>query len=184
VIPRLIALVLPLGLDTLAVAAALGAAGISPSSRLRISGLFTAFEAGMPLIGLAVGAPLGHAIGSAADYLAISVLLAFGIYALLSADDDEQTQLTQVTQIHGAKALLLGISISLDELAIGLTLGLLRLPIALVVILIAFQAFLVTQLGLGLGHRLSERFRENAERLAGATLATLGLVLLAEKLTT
>jgi hypothetical protein len=73
------ALVLPLGLDTFAVVAALGTIGVSPARRLRISLLFTASEAGMPLIGLGLGAPLGHAIDSAADYLAIGVSLAFGL---------------------------------------------------------------------------------------------------------
>ncbi len=179
---KLIALVLPLGLDTFAVAAALGAIGVSPRRRLRISLLFTAFEAGMPLIGLALGAPLGHAIGATADYIAIAVLLAFGLYTLLSSEQDEQARLGQLTQIHGLGALLLGITISLDELAIGFTLGLLRLPAGLVIVLIALQAFILTQLGLRLGNRLSERLREGAERLAGLALTTLGLVLLAEKL--
>jgi hypothetical protein len=80
VVAKLIALVLPLGLDTFAVAAALGAVGVSAARRLRISFLFTGFEAGMPLIGLALGAPLGRAIGGSADYVAIGVLLAFGLY--------------------------------------------------------------------------------------------------------
>jgi putative Mn2+ efflux pump MntP len=84
--------------------------------------------------------------------------------------------------MHGVGALLVGVSISLDELAIGFTLGLLRLPARLVIALIALQAFIVTQLGLRLGNRLSERLREGAERLAGAALAALGIVLLAEKL--
>ncbi len=73
-------------------------------------------------------------------------------------------------------------SISLDELAIGFTLGLMRLPATLVIALIAAQTFAVTQLGLRLGARLSERLREGAERLAGVALTVLGLVLLAEKL--
>jgi len=60
---KLLALILPLGLDTFAVAAALGMVGVPPQRRLRISVLFTAFEAGMPLIGLALGAPLGRALG-------------------------------------------------------------------------------------------------------------------------
>jgi manganese efflux pump family protein len=179
---KLVALVLPLGLDTFAVAAALGALGGSPPSRLRISLLFTAFEAGMPLIGLGLGAPLGHAIGSAADYIAIGVLLAFGIYTLQSSGTREEERVAQLTQLHGLGLLLLGVSISLDELAIGFTLGLLRLPAALVIVLIALQAFIVTQLGLRLGARLSERLREGAERVAGLALAVLGLVLLAEKL--
>jgi putative Mn2+ efflux pump MntP len=49
------------------------------------------------------------------------------------------------------------------------------------IVLIALQAFAVTQLGLRLGTRLSERLRERAERLAGAALTGLGLVLLVEK---
>ncbi len=42
------------------------------------------FEAGMPLVGLALGAPLGHAIGGAADYIAIGVLLARALHAASS----------------------------------------------------------------------------------------------------
>ena len=181
-VAKLAALVLPLGLDTFAVAAALGVAGVSPSRRLRISFLFTAFEAGMPLIGLALGAPLGAAIGGAADYLAIGVLLAFGLYTLLGRERDEQQRLGQLTKVHGLGAVVLGLSISLDELAIGFTLGLLRLPAGLVIVLIALQAFVLAQLGLRLGSRLSERVREGAERLAGAALTGLGIVLLTEKL--
>jgi len=179
---KLIALVVPLGLDTFAVAAALGTVGVSPARRLRITLLFTAFEAGMPLIGLALGAPLGAAIGGTADYVAIGVLLAFGLYTLLASDQDEDKKLGQFTQIHGVGALLLGVSISLDELAIGFTLGLLRLPAGVVIALIALQTLIVTQLGLRLGNRLSETLREGAERLAGAVLTGLGVALLAEKL--
>jgi hydrogenase/urease accessory protein HupE len=49
-------------------------------------------------------------------------------------------------------------------------------------VLIALQTFIVTQLGLRLGSRLSDRQREGAERLAGAALTGLGPVLLAGKL--
>jgi putative Mn2+ efflux pump MntP len=51
-------------------------------------------------------------------------------------------------------------------------------------VLIAVQTFVVTQHGLRLGHRLSERLREGAQRFAGLVLAVLALVLLAEKLIT
>jgi manganese efflux pump family protein len=181
VVAKLIALVLPLGLDTFAVAAALGMIGTTPATRVRVSVLFTAFEAGMPLIGLALGAPLGHAIGAAADYVAIGVLLAFGLYTLVASEERDERRLAGLAEARGTGALLLGLSISLDELAIGFTLGLLRLSAILVIGLIALQTFVVTQLGLGLGDRLSERLREAAERLAGLALTGLGLVLLAEK---
>jgi manganese efflux pump family protein len=178
---KLIALVLPLGLDTFAVAAAIGMIGVSASEQRRISLLFTGFEAGMPVIGLALGAPLGHAIGAAADYVAIGVLIAFGIYTLSTADEDNE-RLAELTQMRGLRVVALGVSISIDELAIGFTLGLLHISAVLVIALIAVQTLVVTQLGLRLGGRLSERVREGAERLAGLALATLGLVLLAEKL--
>jgi putative Mn2+ efflux pump MntP len=144
--------------------------------------LFTAFEAGMPLIGLGLGAPLGRAIGSAADYVAVGVLLAFGLYTLLGAEEHEQLALARLAPLRGPRALLLGLTISIDELAIGFTLGLLRLPAGLVIALIGAQAFTATQLGLRLGHRVGERLRERAERLAGLALTLLALALLGEKL--
>jgi putative Mn2+ efflux pump MntP len=179
---KLVALVIPLGLDTFAVAAALGMLGTTSSTRLRISVLFPAFEAAMPLIGLALGAPLGRAIGDAADYVAIGVLLAFGLYTLIASEERDGRAIARFAEARGTGALLLGLSISLDELAIGFTLGLLRVPAALVIALIALQAFILTQLGLRLGNRLSERLREGAERLAGLALTALATVLLAEKL--
>jgi len=175
---KLIALVLPLGLDTFAVAAALGVTGASSTQTVRLSLMFSCFEAAMPLIGLGLGAPLGRAIGSTADYVAIGVLLAVGLYMLLG----DERQLSGVAELRGARSLLLGLSVSLDELAIGFTLGLLRLPVVLVIALIAGQAFVLAQLGLRLGGRLGARTREGAERLAGLALGGLALGLLIEKL--
>jgi len=184
VIAKLLALVIPLGIDTFAVAAGIGMLGPSAATRVRVSTLFTAFETGMPLIGLAVGAPLGRAIGGTADYVAVAVLLAFGLYTLLGSEAGEERALASLANPRGPAMLLLGVSISLDELAVGFTLGLLRLPVVPVIILIAVQTLVVTQLGLRLGDRLGERRREAAERLAGLGLTVLGLVLLAERLAT
>jgi len=80
-------------------------------------------------------------------------------------------------------ALALGMSISLDELAIGFSAGLLRLPIAALVIAVAAQALIATQIGVRLGSRAGERTREATEKLAGAALIVLGIVLLLERLT-
>ena len=68
---KLLAFVLPLGLDSFAVAAAIGAAQVMTArQRLRISLVFVIFEGGMPLIGLGLGSALAHGIGQIADYLA------------------------------------------------------------------------------------------------------------------
>jgi len=176
----LLGFVLPLALDSFAVAAAVGSAGtLSASTRWRITALFVLFEAGMPLLGLALGAPLAAAIGPAANYVAAAAVIAVGLWMLLH-DDDEQAE--RLVSAHGAALLGLGVSISLDELAIGFGLGLAHLPLVPVIVGIAAQALIATQLGLWLGARVAERFREAAERLAGVVLIVLGVVLAVEQL--
>ena len=174
----LVGLVVPLGLDTFAVAAALGMAGVSARDRTRVSLIFTAFEAGMPLIGVFAGNLAGRAVGDAADYLAIAILIGLGLFMLRPQADDEETQVSLLSRTRGLALLGLGVSISIDELAIGFTIGLLKFPVLLIVVLIGIQTFVVTQLGIRLGARIGERLREGAERIAGGVLVALGLVLL------
>lgn len=178
---KLIAVIVPLGLDTLGVALALGVAEVSPRRRLRIALLFASFEAAMPLIGVALGAPLGRSIGVAADYAAAALLVALGTY-LLIVGDNENDRLRTLTTGGLLGALALGVSISLDELAIGFSAGLLRLPVLTLVLAVAAQAFIVTQIGLLIGARVGKTIHEASERLAGVALLALGGVLLIERL--
>jgi putative Mn2+ efflux pump MntP len=63
---KLLAFTLPLCLDTFAVSfAVLGEMRLTRAQRIRVIVLFIAFEAGMPLAGMALGAPLTHLTGSA-----------------------------------------------------------------------------------------------------------------------
>lgn len=179
---KLAALVVPLGLDTFGVAVALGLAGLPHDKRLRISLLFAGFEAVMPLIGVALGAPLGHAIGSAADYIAAALIIALGIY-MLFAENDQPDRLLSLTRSGLFGAVALGVSISLDELAIGFSAGLLRLPIPALVIAVAAQAFIATQIGISIGARVGAGTREATEKLAGVALIALGAILLVTQLT-
>jgi len=180
---KLVGLIVPLGLDTFAVAAALGIAGLKKQDRLRVSLLFTAFEVGMPLVGFFGGRFVGNVAGNAADYLAIAILIALGVYILWpKSEETENKRLSLLGRTRGLAAIGLGISISTDELAIGFTIGLLRFSILLILVLIGIQTFVATQLGIRLGARLGERIKEGAERLAGVALAALGLILLMEKL--
>ena len=176
----IIALVLPLGLDTLAVSAALGVGGVSAAQRMRTSFLFGAFEAAMPLVGLGIGHEVGVAIGAAANYAAIGVLLALGIHILVVDEDDREHRPALGRGILASVAL--GLLISLDELAIGFTLGLLHIPVLPVVVLIALQTLIVAQVGMRVGQGIGDRLREGAERLAGVALALLAIGLLIARL--
>ena len=180
---KLLAFILPLALDSFAIAATLGAAGtITARQRLRVSLVFVAFEGGMPLAGLGLGSALAYGIGHTGDYLAAAAVMGIGLWMLLSDDEDEEGKAARIMTSRGLALLGLGISISLDELAIGLSIGLTRLPVIIVIIAIAAQAFLAAQLGLAAGARIAESWRERAERLAGIALILLGIYLIAERL--
>ena len=101
---------------------------------------------------------------------------------LLHEEEDEGEKVGQLAGGRGLVLLALGISISLDELAIGFTIGLLHLSLWLAVVLIGTQAFLFAQLGLRLGAHLNETLRERAEQLAGLALLALAVLLGVEKL--
>ena len=178
---KLILFVLPLGLDTFAVAAALGVRGLPRRERLRVSLLMSSFEMAMPVVGLLLGRGLGTLVGAAADWVAIAVLGALGAWMLLHDEEDEGARVAQLGSRSPTVLLGLGISISLDELAMGFTIGLLHLDLWLAVVLIGAQAFLVAQLGLRLGAKLGEALRERAEQLAGLVLLALAILLVLEK---
>ena len=187
---RLLFFVLPLGLDSFAVAAAIGAAQAagqetgqvaSRGLRLRVSLVFVVFEGGMPLIGLALGSALARGIGQVASYLAAAAVIGIGGWMLFARGDDEE-RAARVLTSHGLALAGLGISISLDELAIGFSIGLVHLPVTAVIVAIAAQAFLAAQLGLALGARIAERWRELAEKGAGLVLILLGIYLATEQL--
>jgi manganese efflux pump family protein len=172
-------LLLPLALDTFALAAALGVAGLEPQDRLRVALVFTVFEAGMPIVGILAGRLVGGLIGAWAGYGGIVLLIVAGVLLLRPGkeEDDEERRLKLLAHARGLAMLDLGLSISVDELTIGLSAGLLGLSIAVTVIWVAVQAFLAAQVGLRFGARVGEALRERSEQVAGIALIAVALVL-------
>jgi putative Mn2+ efflux pump MntP len=177
-------LLVPLALDTFALAAALGMAGLETRDRLRVTLVFTAFEAGMPIVGVLLGRAAGSFLGAWAGYGGIAFLVVAGVLLLRPGrdEDGEGRRLRLLAHARGLAIIDLGLSISVDELTIGLSAGLLGLSILLVVIWIAIQAFIAAQVGLRVGARLGEEVRERSEQVAGAMLIMVALVLLALRL--
>lgn len=171
-----IVLFLSLGLDTLAVSVGLGLSGLPRSRWWRVGLTFAFFEGLMPILGLVVGARLGRAVGVWADYGAAALLILVGVLAIreaLSDDDDDD----RATSVKGRQLLLTALSVSLDELAVGFSLGVLHVPVGPALAYIAVQALAVTYLGLSFGRHLGARLGERAELGSGVLLTLLGIAL-------
>jgi putative Mn2+ efflux pump MntP len=179
----LAAIMLPLGLDTFLLAAALGVAGLPADRRTRSSLILAAFEAGMPIVGSIIGVAVGQILGGFAGWIAIAVLAIAGLLMLIPADEArEAARVRLLARASGLAIIDLGLAISVDELAIGFSLGVLGLPIPVVVIWLGMQAFVLAQLGMRLGSRVGEELRARGEQLAGGVLLTVAGVLLVLRL--
>lgn len=172
-------LVLSLGLDTFTVAVALGIGGIGRRSRWRVGGSFALFEGGMPLAGFLAGRLISGALGEIASIVGIAVLFSVGAWMVYESCSGGAEAELHVESWRGL--MVTSISVSLDELAIGFSMGALGLPIGITVALIAVQAFTLTLLGTAIGNRVGEVLAERAETVAGLVLCGLALGLVTEK---
>jgi putative Mn2+ efflux pump MntP len=172
----LIPLVLSLSLDTFAVSTAVGIAPLAPTVRLRFAACCALAEGLMPLLGVALGSLLGR-VERVADWAAVALLLGAGLWTAREAleDEDEVAEALVRAEHGGLTYLLAALAVSLDELAVGLAAGALRLPLLPVVLAISIQALLASLLGLWLGGLLGRRAGARAALLAAAALCATGI---------
>lgn len=184
VVLRIVAFVLPLGLDTLALSLALGLRNVG---LWRPALVFALFEGIMPLLGIALGRLVGLRFETLAVVVGGLILMAVGVHAIQEALSDSD-EAEQVSFSSARSSLLAGIAISTDELAIGFPLGASGLPLAPVLIAIAMQAFVVTALGIMAGNRIGAAIAGRASRYAGVAAGIVfflvGAWLIGEKLST
>lgn len=175
-----------LGLDTLAVSLGLGLSGLPRSRWARVGLTFALCEGLMPVFGLLIGQRLGALFGEIAGYIAAGILIVIGGLEIKEAvldDDDDDDEEPMPAGEKQRPLILIGLSVSLDELAIGFALGVLHVPLGPALAYIAVQAFALTFVGLLIGRRLGRRFGERAELAAGLVLALLGVALLVSEFT-
>jgi manganese efflux pump family protein len=81
----LLLLAASVGLSNFAGAIGIGVSGTDAGVRWRVGVVFGAFEAGMPIVGLAVGQRLTAGLGDATRWAGAAMLIAVGTYALVDA---------------------------------------------------------------------------------------------------
>jgi putative Mn2+ efflux pump MntP len=180
VILKIVAFVLPLGLDTLAIAIALGLRGLSP---WRPAFIFAIFEGIMPIFGIVLARIIGLRFETAAVVIGGMILIGIGFNAVREAMlGPEGAEGVSFSSFRAS--FVAGLAISTDELAVGFPLGASGLPIATVLIAIAAQALFVTAFGIAVGNRVGSALGRRASRYAGVAagiaFSAVGLWLILE----
>jgi putative Mn2+ efflux pump MntP len=170
-IPSMI-LAAPLGTDSAAMCTGFGARGrMSLRRRLVISGTLTAFEALMPVVGIMLAGVVGESLGESARWIGGALLVLLGVH-MMRADDGE----TGPAPIGAGALLLAGLAVSVDEIAVGVSLGLGSVNVPVLVGTIGTIVFAATMAGLTLG-ALVARHADVAGKLAAWALVGLGILL-------
>ena len=209
----LLLFVLPLGLDTLGVSISLGiqaqqkeiAEVVESGQRfpgwLNTAILFSLAETLMPVVGLVIGFAASLLISSIMHFVGPLLLMGVGLWELFEEVREytgkKKGQKSNASRYKGPvkeqfewrRQALLALSISLDELAVGFSLGTITVSHAsgrtinpiILCILIGVQGFLMTVIGISLGSMLRARLKpvkEWSELLSAVLLVGLGVWLL------
>jgi putative Mn2+ efflux pump MntP len=159
----------PLGTDSAAMCTGIGATGrLTMRRRLTIAGVLTSFEAGMPVVGVLLAGVIGEALGESARYAGGALLAALGVWMLTHGHDE-----TRPGTYRLGALMVAGLAVSVDEIAVGVSLGLGGVNLPVLVTTIGVIVFAATMAGLTLGGLLSAH-AERAGKLAGYALILLG----------
>lgn len=167
-------LIVSLGLDTLAVSVGLGLSGVR--GRLRIAAVFGIAEGVMAAVGILLGIGLGRVVGHAASLVGGGVLVLLAIYLLIreAGPEDSDAERTPPSHLSGLTLWSFAAAISVDELAVGVSVGLTGLGLGLAAV-VAAEAFCFAGIGLTFGARLARFAGSLADRLAAWVLLLLGI---------
>lgn len=140
----------------------------------RLSFHFGLFQFMMPIIGWAVGGTIVRFIADWDHWIAFALLLYVGS-KMIKASLEEGESHNDMDPTRRWMLVMLAIATSIDALAVGLSLAMLRVQILYPSIVIGIVAAAMTALGLALGKRLGTRFGKRMELVGGLVLIGIGL---------
>lgn len=178
-----------LGLDAFSLAMGMGVKGVNRRYEIQFSSTVGVFHIMMPLIGLEAGLALGKLLGVWAGRLGALVLIYIALDFIIKGYREIRPQSIKFSEgrslFQGVKVkragwagiLILALSVSMDALTVGFSLGTFKMPLFLTVMIMGFTAGIMTALGFA-GGRLFGRLLGIYAQMAGGVV----LLLLAVKL--
>lgn len=158
-----------LGMDAFSLAIGIGLKGISRRRALFLCVLIGLFHVGLTFFGLYAGMLLQDVLGQLAKWLGSFLLFGLGLHMLYASFFGKEEDVSFNTTVPGM--LLFALSVSVDSLSVGFSIGLRSTAFGIVSALtFGIAAALMTGIGLFVGKRFN--------RIAGKMGEVLGAVIL------
>ncbi len=174
-----------LAMDCFAVSLGLacGAKGLTMKQAVRMAAFFGGFQFVMPVAGWFAGDRLLGLIRNFDHWIAFGLLALIGgrmIYESFGLSEEEKA--CRPDQTQGMRLAVLSLATSIDALAVGLSLGVIRSSILYPAAVIGLISFVLTIAGAKLGPVSGRIAGRRAELLGGFILIGIGLKILVEHL--
>jgi manganese efflux pump family protein len=174
------------GLSNFGAAIGIGVSGVGGGTRIRVAVVFGVFEAGMPVLGLALGHSLASGLGQAAHWLGAVMLIAIGagslVYAWRSrgrASGSGSGPDREARQWRTGRVVLSGLALSVDNLAAGFAIGAYHVSLGVAAVTFGAVSVAMSLVGLELGARIGAAAGDRSELIAGAMLIAVGAAMAA-----
>lgn len=141
---------------------------------------FGAFQALMPAIGYLLGSRFQQSITAYDHWIAFILLVLIG-GNMVKESFDHETE-TSSPSINFKEMLVLAIATSIDALAVGVTFAFLQVSLIPAISIIGITAFVMSFLGVKVGHVFGTKYKSKAEFAGGLILIVIGGKILIEHL--
>ena len=174
---------LALAMDAMTVSLSAAAAGFTRQKRatFRLAFHFGLFQFLMPILGWFIGFNIVHLIEKIDHWIAFGLLAFVGTRMILEAIEKKDIAFRNDPS-RGMQLVGLSIATSIDALAVGLTLALVKVNVWYVSLIFGLITGSVCVVAIKIGHFLRKKFSSSAEVLGGIILIAIGLKILIEHL--
>jgi len=181
---KILAIAVALAMDAFAVSIATGVNLKNVNSRqlFRLSWHFGLFQALMPIIGWSAGLSIRSYIEHYDHWIAFGLLAIVGVHMIKEAFQDGKAEKPIKDYTKGMTLVMLSVATSIDALAVGFSLSLLKISIWMPALIIGIVACTFTLIGMRIGERIgaANRLSLYAETIGGVVLIGIGLNILHE----
>lgn len=167
-----------LAMDAFAVSVASGFAikELRVRHAFRVSAFFGGFQAIMPVLGWSGGLVFRRYIESYDHWVAFGLLTAIGVKMIVeSFEIREEKEQEEIRALKTRFLLVLAVATSLDALAVGMSLSLIRVDIIGPALIIGIVTFVLCFAGVYVGRRMGHFFENKLEIAAGLLLIGIGV---------